>query len=60
MPILNVPIPEGRLGIKLQDGPEQGNVIRIEFVLDDSVMKGKRFVPDGLFAAGAFLCFLKA
>lgn len=37
---VNIP-PEGKLGIKLKDGPEMGNVIKLYKILEDSVMEGK-------------------
>lgn len=42
MPILKIPIPKGRLGVKLADGPDTADTVVIDNILDDSVMKGKK------------------
>ncbi|KAL3944726.1 MAG: hypothetical protein SGBAC_001197 [Bacillariaceae sp.] len=48
---VNIP-PEGKLGIKLKDGPEMGNVIKLYKILEDSVMEGKLLVDDVILSMG--------
>jgi len=53
MPIFKVPVPpKGKLGIKLKDGPELGNVIKLYKILDGSVMEGKLLVDDVILSMG--------
>lgn len=55
MAIFKVPIPKGRLGIKLKDGPETGNVVKLDKIMDDSVVEGAFFVSDRWITVGLFL-----
>lgn len=43
MTVVKVQIPRGKLGIKLKDGPEVGNVVKVFKILDGSVMAGTIF-----------------
>ncbi|CAJ1919346.1 unnamed protein product [Cylindrotheca closterium] len=53
MPTFKVSVPaKGKLGIKLKDGPEMGNVVRLYKILDESVMEGKLCVDDVILSMG--------
>jgi len=52
MSVVKVQIPRGKLGIKLKDGPEVGNIIRLYKILEGSVMEGKLFENDIILSMG--------